>query len=85
MAHFAFSACNKLTTNAKKSSFFQWFSYTFSKTAVLTKIMFQFYKTPAANNPSQNNQNMDFLKRTKHEQPTRPVVRNRRTRDIILR
>ena len=43
MAHFVFSACNPLTLNAKKSSFFHTFPCTFPKTAFLTKVIFQFY------------------------------------------
>ena len=42
MVHFAFLACNTLTLNTKKSSFFQWFPCTFPKMAFLTKIVFQF-------------------------------------------
>jgi len=42
MAHFAFLTCNPLTLNAKKSSFFQYFLYTFLKTAFLTKVGFRF-------------------------------------------
>ena len=59
MVHFAFSACNALNINAEKSSFFQWFLCIFPKTAVLTKITFQFHKIPATQSPQENSQNMD--------------------------
>ena len=42
MVHFAFLACNTLTLNTKKYSFFQWFLYTFPKMVFLTKVVFQF-------------------------------------------
>ena len=59
MVHFAFLACNILTLNTKKSSFFQWFLCIFPKNGCFNKNWLSILCCSAPNDLKKKNQNIE--------------------------